>query len=179
MPVRNSDRKLKKLESWVPIKGLILRQPWAINREKFSKSPLGVISLEIIGLTICYSEVDFTNISSSNSLFSFIKLVLCRYPETHPFHIHDQILLTFTHKSPLGSKRVARYYKYCTRRVYACVLNCFSRVQLFATHCGLWPARLLYPWDSPGKNDGVYCHDLLQGIFSTQGSNPSLLYLLH
>ena len=121
----------------MPIKGLTLRQPWAINREKFSKSPLGVISLEIIGLTICYSEVDFTNISSSNSLFSFIKLVLCRDPETHPFYIHDQILLTFTHKSPLGPKRVARYYKYCMRRVYACVLSCFSRVQLFATHCGL------------------------------------------
>ena len=43
---------------------------------------------------------------------------------------------------------------------------------------GPWPARLLCPWDSPGKNTGVgYCA-LLQGIFLTQGSNPSLLYLL-
>ena len=32
------------------------------------------------------------------------------------------------------------------------------------------------PWDSPGKNTGVGCHDLLQGIFPTQGSNPDLLY---
>ena len=34
------------------------------------------------------------------------------------------------------------------------------------------------PWDSPGKNAGVGCHFLLQGIFLTQGSNthvPSLL----
>ena len=30
--------------------------------------------------------------------------------------------------------------------------------------------------DSPGKNTGVGCHFLLQGIFLTQGSNPSLLY---
>ena len=30
--------------------------------------------------------------------------------------------------------------------------------------------------DSPGKNTGVGCHDLLQGIFPTQGSNPGLLY---
>ena len=30
--------------------------------------------------------------------------------------------------------------------------------------------------DSPGKNTGVGCHDLLQGIFPTQGSNPSLLH---
>ena len=41
---------------------------------------------------------------------------------------------------------------------------------------GLWPARLLCPWDFPGKNTGVGCHALLQGIFLTQGSNPSLLH---
>ena len=39
---------------------------------------------------------------------------------------------------------------------------------------GLWPTRLLCPWDSPGKNSGVDCHFLLQGIFPTQGSNPCL-----
>ena len=33
--------------------------------------------------------------------------------------------------------------------------------------------------DSPGKNTGVGCHALLQGIFLTQGSNPCLLCLLH
>ena len=44
----------------------------------------------------------------------------------------------------------------------------------FVTH-GLWPTRLLCPWDSPGKNTGVRCHALLQGIFHTQGSNPHLL----
>ena len=37
------------------------------------------------------------------------------------------------------------------------------------------PTRLLCPWDSPGKNTGVGCHSLLQGIFPTQGSNPGLL----
>ena len=39
---------------------------------------------------------------------------------------------------------------------------------------GLQPARLLCPWDSPGKNTGVGCHALLQEIFPTQGSNPGL-----
>ena len=39
---------------------------------------------------------------------------------------------------------------------------------------GLQPIRLLCPWNSPGKNTGVGCHFLLQGIFSTQGSNPGL-----
>ena len=40
----------------------------------------------------------------------------------------------------------------------------------------LQPARLLRPWDSPGKNIGVGCHFLLQGIFPTQGSNLGLLH---
>ena len=30
--------------------------------------------------------------------------------------------------------------------------------------------------DSPGRNTGVGCHSLLQGIFPTQGSNPGLLH---
>ena len=29
--------------------------------------------------------------------------------------------------------------------------------------------------DSPGKNNGMGCHSLLQGIFPTQGLNPGLL----
>ena len=41
---------------------------------------------------------------------------------------------------------------------------------------GLQPARLLGPWDSPGKDTGVGCHALLQGSFPTQGSNPGLLH---
>ena len=33
----------------------------------------------------------------------------------------------------------------------------------------LQPARLLCPWDSPGKITRVGCHSLLQEIFMTQG----------
>ena len=40
----------------------------------------------------------------------------------------------------------------------------------------LYPARLLCPWDSAGKNTGVGCHSPLQRIFLTQGSNPGLLH---
>ena len=39
---------------------------------------------------------------------------------------------------------------------------------------GLEPTRLLCPWYSPGRNTGVGCHDLLQGIIPAQGSNPRL-----
>ena len=37
---------------------------------------------------------------------------------------------------------------------------------------GLYPARVLCPWDSPGKNTRVGCRALLQGIFPTQGIKP-------
>ena len=44
---------------------------------------------------------------------------------------------------------------------------------------GLLPARLLCPWDAPGKSTGVGSRSLLQGIFLTQGSSLGLLRLLH
>ena len=37
---------------------------------------------------------------------------------------------------------------------------------------GLYPARLLCPWDSPCKNTAVGCIALLQGIFLNRGSEP-------
>ena len=56
----------------------------------------------------------------------------------------------------------------------ACVLSCFNYVQLFET---LWtvPARLLCPWDSPGKNMGVGCHFLLQENPPDLGIRPASL----
>ena len=60
-----------------------------------------------------------------------------------------------------------------------CMLNRFSCIQLSVTLWIVQPARLLCPWDSPGKNIGVGCHAFLQGICPTQGLNPCLLRLLH
>ena len=50
-----------------------------------------------------------------------------------------------------------------------------SHVQLFVTPWTVAP-RLLCLWDSPGKNTGVGCHFLLQGIFLAQEWNPHLLH---
>ena len=52
-----------------------------------------------------------------------------------------------------------------------CVLSQFSCVQLFVT---LWTIACQ---PSPGKNTGVGCRALCQGIFLTQWSNPRLLCL--
>ena len=67
-------------------------------------------------------------------------------------------------------------------RVRLCILrnmlhgkSCFSHVQLFVTlwtDCSL-PRSSLHG-DSPGKNTGLSCPALLQGIFPTQGLNPHL-----
>ena len=42
---------------------------------------------------------------------------------------------------------------------------------------GLEPAKFLCPWDFPGRNTGVGCHFILQGIFLE--SNLIFLWLLH
>ena len=72
--------------------------------------------------------------------------------------------------SPLQS---SSFYIISTNR-RACVLSRFRNVSLGPY--GLYRSRLLCPWDSPGKNTGVGCHALLQGVFPTQGLN---LHLLH
>ena len=47
----------------------------------------------------------------------------------------------------------------------------FSHAQLFTTLKDCSPTGSPVHGDSPGKNTGVSCHALLQGIFLTQGSN--------
>ena len=63
------------------------------------------------------------------------------------------------------------YYYVCV-----CVCVCVSRsvVSNSLQPHGLKPTRSSCPWDSPGKNTGVGCHALLQGIFPTQGLNLGL-----
>ena len=64
-----------------------------------------------------------------------------------------------------------------------CVCVCAKLLQLCLTLCNPMDYRpswqLLCPWGSPGKNTGVGCHALLQGILLTQGLNPCLLCPLH
>ena len=57
-----------------------------------------------------------------------------------------------------------------------CVLSRFSRVRLFVT---LWTVALhaSHIMGFSSKNTGVGCHALLPGVFLTQESNPSLLWL--
>ena len=64
--------------------------------------------------------------------------------------------------------------------LWVCDFSFFFLVaQSYLTLCDphrLLPARLLCPWNSPGKNIELGCHSLLQGIFLIQGLNLGLLH---
>ena len=64
-----------------------------------------------------------------------------------------------------------RETKVCDCLGFVCVLVLADSLQ---PH-GLQPTRLLCPWGFPGKDTGVVCCFLLQGIFPTQGLNLGLL----
>ena len=61
------------------------------------------------------------------------------------------------------------------------VANSWTRLNNKVAFATLWimVIRLLWPWDSLGKNTRVGCHELFQGIFPTQRSNLHLLCFLH
>ena len=70
-------------------------------------------------------------------------------------------------KAAKGKQKWTQHYK-----SDKCCAQSFSRVRLSATPWTV--ARQPPSWDSPGKNIGVGCRALLQGIFPTQGWNPGL-----
>ena len=50
--------------------------------------------------------------------------------------------------------------------MYTCVLSHSAMFNSLHPH-GLYFARFFCAWDCPGKNTGVGCHFLLQGLFPT------------
>ena len=81
---------------------------------------------------------------------------------------HFPILLTILLPHNFSTYYVNEEYKYLS--VSRSVMSNFLWPQR------LQPTRFLCPWNTPGKNTGVGCHFLLQGIFLTQGSNLGLLH---
>ena len=61
--------------------------------------------------------------------------------------------------------------------LYACVFRC-SVVSDSWEPLDCSPPGSAVHGDFPGKNTGVGCHFLLQGVFLTQGLNLHLLHLL-
>ena len=84
------------------------------------------------------------------------------------------------HPTPsLLNQTVLRFLCVCVcDKHLVCVCVCVSRsvVPNSLRPHGLQSTRFLCPWDFPGRDTGVGCHFLLQGIFPTQGSNLGLLH---
>ena len=61
--------------------------------------------------------------------------------------------------------------------MHACLLSCFRHVWTGCNCANSWTVarQAPHPWDSPGKNTGVGCHSLLQGISPSQGWNLHLM----
>ena len=103
-------------------------------------------------------------------------------PDTDLSLISLNLITTRKHYHPIlqgGNKGSVKPHNLSeiTQPVSGAKLKCssLSCVQLFVTPWTVAP-RFLSPWNSLGKNTGVGSHSLLQGIFSTQGSNPGLLH---
>ena len=82
-------------------------------------------------------------------------------------HIKSNVLRDYQNKDLTPSQQIGPMtYQFLTKLVVPDSLQPHR----------LQPTRLLCPWDFPGKDTGVGCHFLLQGIFTTYGLNLGLLH---
>ena len=112
-----------------------------------------------------------------------IKQTLCLRNDKATRRDHSCILLCLTTKTTI--KRICcernKSHKrnlelYSLNVIPVTSMCCAKSLQLYLMLCdpmGLQPARLLCPWDSPGKNSGVNCHLLLQSNIHVLAKNIS------
>ena len=84
-----------------------------------------------------------------------------------PFYTHTH---THTHSLHLQGAPIFGHPPLSRDGLFLCVCS-VAQPCLTLPPRGLYPTRLLCPWDVPDKNTAVRCHFLLQGIFPTQGLN--------
>ena len=125
------------------------------------------------------SGIHFTQIYQFVSIFShlLVSLSLHRHTHTHTHTIFNHLRRNHVHHAPFFLNtsvwtRLPYNHSHQSQEFYYWLSACM--LSPFRTLCDPMTCR-----DSPGKNTGVACPALLQGIFLTQGSNPHLLRLLH
>ena len=109
----------------------------------------------------------------SHNLHSYTD-ILIRTTDIFIFLMEEKFNWNIVDFNIVSFRCTVKWVVYTYIYMHACMLNCFSMSNYLLSH-ELKVARLLCPWASPGKNTGVGYHDLLQGIFMTQGSNLGLL----
>ena len=86
--------------------------------------------------------------------------------------IGSQRMLYFSFLNNITCSHLRKYYRQC---VCVCMLSCSVISDSLQPH-GMYPTRLLCPWDFSGKNTQVGSHSLLQCIFLTHpGIKPVCL----
>ena len=94
------------------------------------------------------------------------KDMIVQAPLISPSHVRGARLVGKEHVLHFRDQEPERRPDSCSKAISppTSVCQSLSRFRLLLPH-GLQPARLLCPWDSPGKNTGVGCHFLLQTFF--------------
>ena len=123
-------------------------------------------------LTVCCKFFWFFVI---NNLTSFCIFLF----ETLSQNLFFWAFMLYIRNSPISC--VCSFGTFSSRKNSEVMWNEVEVAQLCPTLCdphGLYPARILCPWNSPGKNTGVGSRSLLQGIFPfpARGLNPGLLH---
>ena len=139
---------------------------------------------ESFKLFLDFDEYRALCLNSSNHIFEFSNNFTCKLSSW--FFL---ILFPFFFSLPFPSNQFIWLCKISPDSIHfsfschsvsvcVCVLSCFSRVRLLGTP---WTVARQAPLTihSPGKNTGVGCHALLQGLFLIQGLNLHLFRLLH
>ena len=91
---------------------------------------------------------------------------------------HDRVTHTHTHThthTPMGRNLIKLFHSKIHPWWYS--FPC-AQSSVLSDSLQLEPARLLCPWNFPGKNTGMGCHFLLQGIFSNPGIGNSCVSAL-
>ena len=102
-------------------------------------------------------------------------------------NVEQSITMLFSHLPfPLPPNQIWKFYFlwYCLSWVlwaplYLVIQPCLTPCDLMVSGPPGFTVGLLLSSSSPGKNTGVGCHALLQGILPTQGLDPGLPYCRH
>ena len=154
------------------------------SQEKFRGSSAQPISTAGAWMSLAYW-------SGSLASLGTLPVSVVSWHAHHPFSVRvHHLQLTAIFSFILQTERFGRFSKHRARdslrshinNLYADYILIYwlvwtkvkslSHVRFFATPwtvASYSPTRLLQPWDSLGKNTGVGCHFLLQGIFPDPG----------
>ena len=173
--------------AWVDVKFDSLNERASIK--KYLLSPAGISPLEIhpFGLDVLltfpmkckYLDVEDTSmLSITRSSVGFVWLTPCRGEGSHCRDGRSGMVGDRMPNGQCNWQRIARAVD--TSEISRETPVNVKSLQSCLTFCDpldCSPPGSSVHGDSPGKNIGVGCHALFQGIFPTQGLNPRLLCL--